>query len=59
MTEYAQFKYVEGMSASETKKLVDSKDIDVTKYEARLKSRIYLYDKLNWFGGQTDGLYDS
>lgn len=51
MTEYAQFKYVEGMSASETKKLVDSKDIDVAKYNARLKSRIYLYDKLNWFGG--------
>lgn len=44
-------KYVEGMSAAETKKLVDSKDIDVAKYDARLKSRIYLYDKLNWFGG--------
>lgn len=51
MTEYAQFKCVEGMSAAETKKLVDSKDIDVAKYEARLKSRVYLYNKRNWFGG--------
>lgn len=51
MTEYAQFKYVEGMSAADTKKLVDSKEIDVAKYEARLKSRIYLYGKRDWFGG--------
>ena len=51
MTEYARFKYVEGMSAAETKKLVDSKDINVEKNEHRLKSRIYLYGKRDWFGG--------
>lgn len=51
MTEYARFKYVEGMSAAETKKLADSKDIDIAKYEDRLKSRVYLYNKRNWFGG--------
>lgn len=51
MTEYAQLKHVEGMSAAETKKLVDSKELDFAKYEDRLKSRIYLYNKRNWFGG--------
>lgn len=51
MTEYAQFKYVEGVSAAETKKSLNSKEIDVVKYEARLNSRIYLYGKRNWFGG--------
>ena len=55
MTEYAQFKYAEGMSAAETKKLVDSKEIDIEKREelvkARALSRIRLYNKRNWFGG--------
>lgn len=54
MTEYAQFKYAEGMSAAETKKLVDSKELDLKKRNARIKdralSRIYLYDKRNWNG---------
>lgn len=55
MTEYAQFKYAESMSAAETKKLVDSKEIDIEKREERIKSRalsrIRLYSKRNWFGG--------
>lgn len=51
MTEYAQLKHAEGMSAAETKKLLESKEIDVEKNEHRLKSRIYLYSKRNWFGG--------
>lgn len=54
MTEYAQFKYIEGMSAAETKKSLNDKELDVAKYEARLKSRalsrIYLYNKRNWNG---------
>ena len=51
MTEYAQFRHVESMSAAETKKSLNSKDLSIVKYEARLKSRIYLYGKRNWFGG--------
>ena len=51
MTEYAQLRHAEGMSAAETKKLLDSKEIDVVKNKHRLKSRIYLYGKRNWFGG--------
>ena len=54
MTEYTQFKYSEGMSAAETKKLVDSKELDLKKRNARIKaralSRIKLYSKRNWFG---------
>lgn len=51
MTEYAQLKHAEVMSAAEVKKSLDSKEIDVAKNEHRLKSRIYLYGKRNWFGG--------
>lgn len=51
MTEYVQLRQAEGMSAAEVKKSLDSKEIDVEKYEHRLKSRIYLYGKRNWFGG--------